>query len=96
MRCASTVATGRCGHLFPNRYKSILGLEDAYLLEQVRYIHLNRNSERVPRSLLRGTRAKIQIRLNILTVEDSLQRAAGNLQSAESEARRVDGGALSL
>ena len=33
--------TGRCGHLFQNRYKSILCQEDAYFLELVRYIHLN-------------------------------------------------------
>ncbi|MDI6725662.1 MAG: transposase [Smithellaceae bacterium] len=32
---------GRHGHLFQNRYKSILCQEDAYLLELVRYIHLN-------------------------------------------------------
>ena len=31
----------RFGHLFQNRYKSILCQEDAYLLELVRYIHLN-------------------------------------------------------
>jgi putative transposase len=31
----------RCGHLFQNRYKSVLCQEDAYLLELVRYIHLN-------------------------------------------------------
>jgi hypothetical protein len=31
----------RCGHLFQNRYKSILCQEDEYLLELVRYIHLN-------------------------------------------------------
>jgi putative transposase len=31
----------RAGHLFQNRYKSILCQEDAYLLELVRYIHLN-------------------------------------------------------
>lgn len=31
----------RCGHLFQNRYKSILCQEDVYLLELVRYIHLN-------------------------------------------------------
>jgi REP element-mobilizing transposase RayT/DNA-binding transcriptional regulator YdaS (Cro superfamily) len=31
----------RCGHLFQDRYKSILCQEDAYLLELVRYIHLN-------------------------------------------------------
>ena len=31
----------RYGHLFQNRYKSILRQEDSYLLELVRYIHLN-------------------------------------------------------
>ena len=31
----------RNGHPFQNRYKSILCQEDAYLLELVRYIHLN-------------------------------------------------------
>lgn len=32
---------GRSGHLFQNRYKSILCQEDAYLKELIRYIHLN-------------------------------------------------------
>lgn len=32
---------GRSGHLFQNRYKSILVEEEPYLLELVRYIHLN-------------------------------------------------------
>lgn len=32
---------GRSGHLFQNRYKSILCQEDPYLKELVRYIHLN-------------------------------------------------------
>lgn len=31
----------RSGHLFRNRYKSLVCDEDAYLLELVRYIHLN-------------------------------------------------------
>ena len=31
----------RFGHLFQNRYKSILCQEDTYLLELIRYIHLN-------------------------------------------------------
>src|SRR5512139_4001558 len=31
----------RAGHLFQNRYKSIVCEEDPYLLELVRYIHLN-------------------------------------------------------
>jgi REP element-mobilizing transposase RayT len=37
----------RSGHLFQNRYKSILCQEDAYLLELVRYIHLNPLSARL-------------------------------------------------
>jgi len=32
---------GRSGHLFQNRYKSILCQEDVYLKELIRYIHLN-------------------------------------------------------
>jgi len=35
----------RHGHLFQNRYKSILCQEDAYLTELVRYLHLNPVSE---------------------------------------------------
>ena len=31
----------RSGHLFQNRYKSVICEEDAYLLELIRYIHLN-------------------------------------------------------
>jgi REP element-mobilizing transposase RayT len=31
----------RHGHLFQNRYKSILCQEETYLLELARYIHLN-------------------------------------------------------
>jgi len=31
----------RSGHLFQNRYKSIVCEEDPYLLELIRYIHLN-------------------------------------------------------
>jgi REP-associated tyrosine transposase len=31
----------RQGHLFQNRYKSVVCQEDAYLMELVRYIHLN-------------------------------------------------------
>ena len=31
----------RCGHLFQNRYKSILCEEEPYFLELIRYIHLN-------------------------------------------------------
>jgi len=32
---------GRCGHLFQNRFKSILVDDDTYLQTVIRYIHLN-------------------------------------------------------
>ena len=32
---------GRSGHLFQNRYKSVVCEEESYLLELIRYIHLN-------------------------------------------------------
>ena len=41
----------RHGHLFQNRFKSILCQEDTYLLELVRYIHLNPLRARLVRSL---------------------------------------------
>ena len=41
----------RSGHLFQNRYKSILCEEDQYLLELVRYIHLNPLRVSVVRSM---------------------------------------------
>lgn len=41
----------RHGHLFQNRYKSILCQEDAYLLELVRYIHLNPLRAKIVRNL---------------------------------------------
>jgi len=40
-RHGSADADGRSGHLFQNRYKSVACEEDAYLLELIRYIHLN-------------------------------------------------------
>jgi putative transposase len=41
----------RHGHLFQNRYKSILCQEDPYLLELVRYIHLNPLRAKIVKSL---------------------------------------------
>jgi hypothetical protein len=55
---------------------------------------LNRNSERIPRRLRRGSRANIEISLNVLTVEDSLQRAAGFFNST-SALRSAPGGSQS-
>ncbi|MDR3555067.1 MAG: hypothetical protein P4L55_09965 [Syntrophobacteraceae bacterium] len=41
MRFTSTAVINRSGHVFQNRYKSILCQQDPDLLELVRYIHLN-------------------------------------------------------
>lgn len=41
----------RHGHLFQNRYKSILCQEETYLLELVRYIHLNPVRAKIVKSL---------------------------------------------
>ena len=41
----------RAGHLFQNRYKSIICEEDAYFLELVRYIHLNPLRKRLVKNL---------------------------------------------
>ncbi|MBM4333599.1 MAG: hypothetical protein FJ117_20680 [Deltaproteobacteria bacterium] len=41
----------RYGHLFQNRYKSILCEEDPYLLELTRYIHLNPLRARIVKAL---------------------------------------------
>lgn len=41
----------RHGHLFQNRFKSILCQEDSYLLELVRYIHLNPLRARLVKSI---------------------------------------------
>jgi len=41
----------RHGHLFQNRFKSILCQEDTYLLELVRYIHLNPIRARLAKDL---------------------------------------------
>ena len=41
----------RSGHLFQNRYKSIVCEEEPYLLELIRYIHLNPLRAKVVNSL---------------------------------------------
>ena len=48
----------RVGHLFQNRYKSILCQEDSYLLELVRYIHLNPLRARLVNSMKQLDRYK--------------------------------------
>ncbi|MBL8024173.1 MAG: transposase [Elusimicrobia bacterium] len=42
---------GRAGHLFQNRYKSIVCEEETYLLELVRYIHLNPIRAKIVRNM---------------------------------------------
>ena len=49
----------RCGHLFQNRYKSILCQEDTYLLELVRYIHLNPIRAKLVRDLKALDRSRV-------------------------------------
>jgi len=46
----------RRGHLFQNRYKSILCQEDSYLLELVRYIHLNPLRAKIVKNLTEADR----------------------------------------
>jgi hypothetical protein len=40
------LARSRTGHLFQGRYKALLLDADAYLLEFIRYVHLNPNPVR--------------------------------------------------
>ena len=46
----------RHGHLFQNRYKSILCQEDTYLLELVRYIHLNPLRAKITKTLKKSAK----------------------------------------
>lgn len=46
----------RHGHLFQNRYKSILCQEDTYLLELVRYIHLNPLRAKIVKTLKKSAK----------------------------------------
>jgi len=69
----------RSGHLFQNRYKSILCQEDAYLLELVRYIHLN------------PLRAKLVATMSVLDRYPYCGHAVvmGTLQHKWQDAKRV-------
>ena len=46
----------KVGHLFQGRYKAILCDRDAYLLERVRYLHLNPERMRSPMHCCRWSR----------------------------------------
>jgi REP element-mobilizing transposase RayT len=52
----------RHGHLFRNRFKSILCQEDAYLVELVRYIHLNPIRAGIVGSVLAGAGEEMEKR----------------------------------
>jgi REP element-mobilizing transposase RayT len=66
----------RHGHLFQNRYKSILCQEDLYLMELVRYIHLN------------SLRAALVSNLNKLMTGD--ERILGDSDFVESVLKKAD------
>jgi putative transposase len=74
----------RSGHLFQGRYKAVLVDHDAYLLELIRYIHLNPVRARLvtdpARYVWSGHRAYLgSIALPWLTTESVLGQLGGNL-----------------
>jgi hypothetical protein len=51
----------RTGHLFHNRYKSMLCEEDSYLLALIRYTHLNPVRARIVKTMRQLRRCKEEI-----------------------------------
>jgi len=86
----------RSGHLFENRYKSILCEEETYLLALVRYIHLNPIRARILKSLEEldryrwsGHRAIIgKAKCPWMDVDTVLMRYGGRREKAISAYRR--------
>jgi len=75
----------RAGHLFQNRYKSVVCEEDAYLLELTRYIHLNplraklvKDLKELDKYLWTGHRALVGKRKNLLIPDVPLINAGEN------------------
>ena len=75
----------RSGHLFQNRYKSVVCEEDPYLLELIRYIHLNplranlvKDMKELDKYLWAGHSALVGKRKNPLIPDVSLINAGGN------------------
>ncbi len=75
----------RAGHLFQNRYKSVVCEEDAYLLELIRYIHLNplranlvKDMKELDKYLWAGHSALVGKRKNPLILDVPLINAGGN------------------
>ena len=86
----------RHGHLFQNRYKSILCQEDKYLLELVRYIHLNPLRTRLVQSMqaldqysYSGHSILLGRRSNDWQDIDSVLRLFGEKRSAARKRYRV-------
>ena len=86
----------RTGHLFENRYKSILCDEDNYLLALVRYIHLNpvrakiiQTMEELDRYPWTGHRAIIgKVKYSWMDVDSVLSQFSGAKKKAKAEYRR--------
>jgi len=75
----------RSGHLFQNRYKSVICEEDPYLLELIRYIHLNplranlvKDMKELDKYLWTGHSALVGKRKNPLIPDVPLINAGGN------------------
>jgi REP element-mobilizing transposase RayT len=94
----------RAGHLFQNRYKSILCEENPYLLELVRYIHLNPLRAGIVSSLelleaypWSGHRALLGIAPPLFQeVDDVINRFGGSADQALAQYRRfmADGASM--
>ena len=70
----------RSGHLFQNRYKSILCQEDVYLIELVRYIHLNPLRAKIIESLAKLDKYQYCGHSRLMgTIADHWQATVGDL-----------------
>jgi REP element-mobilizing transposase RayT len=94
----------RAGHLFQNRYKSILCQEDPYLLELVRYIHLNPLRSRqvttlnqLDRYRYSGHSALMGYQVNEWQAVDAVLRLFGkSVSQARQQYRRFAGQGIEL
>ena len=82
----------RSGHLFQNRYKSVVCEEDAYLLELIRYIHLNpllaslvQNLQKLDKYPWTGHSAILGRRKNPLIAEVSDQKSGIKNQTPSNQ-----------
>ena len=84
----------RTGHLFQNRYKSVVCEEDPYLLELIRYIHLNPLRAKLVQDLKEldkypwaGHSAILGRRKNVLVPEPPNQPNRGNENTPSADKR---------